>query len=124
VLVNVDGQMLLKRYTGPEPRRNHNVFSVTKSVVSALIGIALTDGTLHGLADPLAKLLRSRRSQMSAKAAMIWLGQLLTMTSGLPETLTNKIRLSRRRIGSPPSWRCRSTREGANSLTATTARTW
>ena len=89
VLVNLDGQMLLERYTGSEPRRNHNVFSVTKSVVSALIGIALTEGALHGLADPLAKLLPSRRSQMPAKAAMITLEQLLTMTSGLPGTLNN-----------------------------------
>ena len=52
VLVNVDGQTKVEDYRhGASPESTTHVWSVTKSVVSTLIGIAIADGIVGGLDD-------------------------------------------------------------------------
>ena len=64
-----------------------NLFSVTKSVVGTLIGIALSDGSLGSIDQPLGELLPAYAADMEPEEAAITLRQLLTMTAGLPEEL-------------------------------------
>ena len=85
VLVTVDGQRLVERYHDAAAETTHNVYSVTKSVLSVLVGIALDEGHLTGLEQPLAELLPSYAGAMSSQTEGITLRQLLTMTAGLPE---------------------------------------
>lgn len=49
VLVFHDGEPVLERYTGAGPEDYWDVRSVTKSVVSALIGIAIDQGYIDGV---------------------------------------------------------------------------
>lgn len=63
----------------------HDVFSVTKSVISALVGAALADGSLRGLDQTLPELLPAYAPTMGPDAAATTLEQLLTMTAGYPD---------------------------------------
>lgn len=83
VLLSVCGKPALQHYEKTTPASYHTVASVTKSVVGTLVGIALADGALHDLNQPLAELLPERRKDMTAEVAAITLRQLLTMTAGL-----------------------------------------
>jgi CubicO group peptidase (beta-lactamase class C family) len=84
VLVTVGGQRLVERYYESSADATSNVHSVTKSVMSALIGIALDEGHLDSVDQTLADLLPSHVAEMSLQAKGITLRQLLTMTGGLP----------------------------------------
>jgi CubicO group peptidase (beta-lactamase class C family) len=85
VLVSVDGQPVVNRYyRGRTAAETANVASVTKSVVSTLVGIALAEGELDGLDQTLRELLPDYARVMSSETAGITLRQLLTMTAGLP----------------------------------------
>jgi CubicO group peptidase (beta-lactamase class C family) len=83
VLVSQGGDVVLERYLAKDGRRAHDIASVTKSVVSTLVGIAVDDGLLE-LDDTLAELLPSHASSMSAEVAEVRLEQLLTMSAGFP----------------------------------------
>ena len=90
VLINVDGQTVVTHYrNGRKPDQAQHVFSVTKSVLSVLIGIALDEKLIKDVDAPLAELLPGRTAQMSAEMASVTLGQLLTMSAGLPEDDTD-----------------------------------
>jgi CubicO group peptidase (beta-lactamase class C family) len=81
ILVRQDGQVLFEGYFDSHPRDHSNVMSVTKSVVSTLVGIAVGEGRL-ALDDPLAQLLPAYAGKMSPAVAGVTLEQLLTMTAG------------------------------------------
>lgn len=83
LLVSVCGRPVLERYDTSMPTDHHNVASVTKSVVSTLVGIALADGLIGGLDDNLAQLLPNYAADMAPAVASLTLRQLLTMTAGL-----------------------------------------
>jgi CubicO group peptidase (beta-lactamase class C family) len=84
VLITVDGRPVVTRYYRDSgPSDTANVYSVTKSVVSTLVGIALSEGRLHGLDQTLSQLLPAFASVMKPDVATITLRQLLTMTAGL-----------------------------------------
>jgi CubicO group peptidase (beta-lactamase class C family) len=55
---------------------------VTKSVISTLVGIALTRGDLRSLDQTLGELLPQHRTAMSTSSAGTTIRQLLTMTGG------------------------------------------
>jgi CubicO group peptidase (beta-lactamase class C family) len=59
------------------------VASVTKSVMSLLIGIAIDQGTIPGVDATLAQLLPDRRDEMAPGVGEVTLAQVLTMTGGL-----------------------------------------
>ena len=67
MLVNVCGRPVLERYDKATAADHHNMASVTKSVVSTLVGIALAEGALHGLDQTLAQLLRPRRGHVARR---------------------------------------------------------
>ena len=85
VLVSVDGVTQVAHYRDSLPTDRAHVFSVTKSVLSTLVGIAVSEGILKGLHQDLHTLFPEYRHDMSAAVASITLEQLLTMTSGIPE---------------------------------------
>ena len=85
LLVSVDGRTVLERYVDGGPDETHHVYSVTKSVVSTLVGIAVDEGLLDGVDSTLAELLPRERDAMTPRVAGVTLRQLLTMTSGIAD---------------------------------------
>jgi CubicO group peptidase (beta-lactamase class C family) len=85
VLVVRHGYLVYEHYwQGMTASDGNDVQSVTKSVVSALVGIALGDGKLKGLDQPVGALLaRHLPPDADPRVAQVTLEQLLTMTSGL-----------------------------------------
>lgn len=65
------------------PDRLHDARSVTKTVVSSLVGIALRDGHIPSLDSPLRELLPSHRHLLTGRKADLTLRHLLAMTAGL-----------------------------------------
>jgi CubicO group peptidase (beta-lactamase class C family) len=83
VLINADGQTVLTHYrNGRKPDKTLHVYSVTKSVLSALIGIALDEKLIKDLDSPLGELLPRHRAQMTGDMARVTLRQLMTMSAG------------------------------------------
>jgi CubicO group peptidase (beta-lactamase class C family) len=85
VLVLVDGRPVLERYRGGLPQDSYDTFSVAKSIVSTLVGIAIEEGKLRGVDVTLGEALSQYRSVMRPEVARTTLRQLLTMTAGLRE---------------------------------------
>ncbi len=85
LLVARQGQLVGEQYYGRcTPRSAVNVRSVTKSVVSALAGIALREGILRSLDTPIAEWLpEAAEPQADPRAREITLRHLLTMSAGL-----------------------------------------
>ena len=86
VIIEVDGHTVLEHYYRGSASDTSNVFSVTKSFVGTLIGIALADGSLRSIDQTLGELLPAYAADMEPEEAAITLRQLLTMTAGLPDT--------------------------------------
>jgi CubicO group peptidase (beta-lactamase class C family) len=82
VLVSQRGELLAERYYHSDAAAYAEIQSATKSVVSTLVGIALTDGDLKSLDQTLGELLPQHRSAMSKSSARTTVRQLLTMTGG------------------------------------------
>jgi CubicO group peptidase (beta-lactamase class C family) len=98
VLVERDGKVVIERYyQGTRASDRLPIFSITKSVTSALVGIAIADGRLSGVDERLPW-----RTQVTV-------GQLLSMTAGYapsvnfkradPESLADRPLLNR-----PGTW--------------------
>jgi CubicO group peptidase (beta-lactamase class C family) len=86
VLVSVDGETKIAHYRHGFTDADHrHVFSVTKSVVSILIGIAIGDGLIASIDQPLAELLPDHRQAMSDDIANVTLRQLMTMSGGFDD---------------------------------------
>jgi len=85
VLVVRHGYLVVERYRqGIDAGDGHNSFSVTKSFVSALVGIALRDRHLRGLDQTVAELLADHLpAKADPRLRQVTVEQLLTMTSGL-----------------------------------------
>ena len=82
VVVSVDGETVLSYYRDRRPTDYAHVWSVTKSVMSILVGIAIDEGRLQ-LDQTLADLLPDHADRMSDEVRSVTLRQLLTMTSGM-----------------------------------------
>ena len=82
ILISVDGTTELAFYQGSKATDHRHVWSVTKSVLSILVGIAVDEGRLR-LDQPLAELLPEHASVMTAEQKSTTLRQLLTMTGGM-----------------------------------------
>ncbi|TFV79439.1 class C beta-lactamase-related serine hydrolase [Blastococcus sp. CT_GayMR19] len=85
VLVIAGDRTVVEEYYGTTANEYRNVFSVTKSVMSTLIGIAIDEGLL-ALDDTLAELLPAHAGAMTPEVAATTLEQLLTMTGGFLDT--------------------------------------
>ena len=82
ILVEQDGHLVFEHYYQSTADDSRSVASVTKSFVFTLVGIALADGHLRSLDEPLSELLPERAPTMSPAVAGVTLRQLLTMTAG------------------------------------------
>ena len=85
VLVSVDVETRIAHYrNGRKPDEALHVWSVTKSVTSALIGIALDEQIIGSLDQTLDELLPKYRRNMTVEEKQISLRQLMDMTAGFP----------------------------------------
>jgi CubicO group peptidase (beta-lactamase class C family) len=83
LLVARRGKLVLERYYGGADRESPaDVRSVTKSVVSTLVGIALERGELVGLDQPVANVLDGAGIVLTGRQRDITLRHLLSMTAG------------------------------------------
>jgi CubicO group peptidase (beta-lactamase class C family) len=85
IVVTVAGRTRFERYYGSSADESRSVFSVTKSVVSTLVGLAINEGKLR-LDERLSAMLPRYAATMSPRVAAVTLRQLLTMTAGFPDT--------------------------------------
>lgn len=85
VLVRHDGRTVFERYYGTTAGEFHDVRSVTKTVMSILVGTAIADGAISGVRATLAELLPHYRAVMTPAVGRTTLGQVLSMTAGLPD---------------------------------------
>jgi CubicO group peptidase (beta-lactamase class C family) len=70
-------------YDGASPESYHSVNSVTKSVVSMLVGIALRDGLLSSVEQPIFELISEYdTTDLDPRKRSLTVRHLLTMTSG------------------------------------------
>lgn len=98
VIVIRHGQLLVERYyNGAERDSTHNPRSVGKTVTSAILGIAIEEGYIEGLDQPLGDFYDlANFDNYSDKKADVTLRHLVTMTSGFdgydfePESIGNE----------------------------------
>jgi CubicO group peptidase (beta-lactamase class C family) len=85
VTVIRNGTIVLDEYFPPfEPNSKHVIHSCTKSIVSALIGIAIEQGYIEGVDQPVLDLFDERAvANPNADKKAMTLEDLLTMSSGL-----------------------------------------
>ena len=84
ILVVKDGLLVVEDYFGTVgPDALHDVRSVTKSVISALVGLSTESGEITSLEDPIAKYLVPLTGPFEPAKQAITIEHLLTMTSGL-----------------------------------------
>ena len=118
VLVNVAGETKIAHYRKGFTEDDYlHVFSVTKSVLSVLIGIAIADGLIAGLDQPLSELLPDHRQAMSDATAQTTLRQLMTMSGGFDDYWPTAETSGTSRRGRAQTWSiccssARSTRRG------------
>lgn len=88
LLVARHGELYLERYyRGGGRERPTNVKSASKSVLAALVGIALAEGALTGVDQPIAPFFaRYLAQQPDPRARAITVGHLLSMQAGLEPT--------------------------------------
>jgi CubicO group peptidase (beta-lactamase class C family) len=85
VLILHQGKLISEHYwRGFAPTSHQNIFSITKTVVSALIGMALADRRLT-LTDTMAQWFPEMSFAPGAHAAAVTIRHLLTMTAGFQE---------------------------------------
>ena len=82
VLVSVAGETVIEYYHRRKPTDHAHVWSVTKSVIGILVGIAVDEGLLQ-VDQTLVELLPDHAAVMSDAQRSITLKQLLTMTAGV-----------------------------------------
>jgi CubicO group peptidase (beta-lactamase class C family) len=81
LLIVRNGNLISETYYGSDTAATkHDVWSVTKSVMATLVGMAQARGDIAGVQTPIAKLLPGK---VDANKDAITLEHLLTMTSGL-----------------------------------------
>jgi len=85
VLVVRNGYIVLDAYSYPRNADlTHNIYSCTKSVTSALIGIAIDKGYIKGVNQPVLDFFKKRDAEnLDANKKAMTLEHLLTMTTGL-----------------------------------------
>jgi CubicO group peptidase (beta-lactamase class C family) len=94
ILIIRHGRLIFERYYhGQTERDTQALRSCTKSVLSALIGVAFCKDSLHALDQPLSAFLDDEHlSNLDEQKRAITLHQLLTMTSGMDSLLSGRYR--------------------------------
>jgi len=85
LLVERNGVLIAEAYFGGfGPDSLNTVWSVTKSFNSALIGIAIDEGYIAGVDEPIGDFLNAAVPDLDEEKKTITIRQLLTMSCGLP----------------------------------------
>lgn len=100
-------------YAGSKVSTLRNTASITKSVSSILVGIALEQGKIRSLDQTIAELLPDAAARVPASAVNgVTLAQILTQTSGFPDDRQTDTRELEPRVldmplepAAPPVWR-------------------
>ncbi|MBN1886046.1 MAG: serine hydrolase [Candidatus Krumholzibacteriota bacterium] len=83
ILVVRNGRIVLEEYLNNcDPLRLHRVQSVTKSVTSALVGLALREGCIRDIDDPVYRYLPGYDSLFIGDKRNVTIRHLLTMSAG------------------------------------------
>ena len=85
VIVLQDNHILLEKYYSPYNKSSlHNIYSVTKSITSTLIGIAIDKQLIDSVDDPISKYLPEYfKAEENEKRKVITIENILTMSSGI-----------------------------------------
>jgi CubicO group peptidase (beta-lactamase class C family) len=88
LIVSHDGNMLAEQaFRGSGLERPTNIKSASKTIMSALVGIAIQRGVLQGIDQPVASILgASIPSDADPRVRQITIGHLLSMQAGLERT--------------------------------------
>ena len=87
LIVQWKGEVLAERYYGGATRATRaNIKSASKSIISALVGIAIAQGHIRGVDQPIAELLPEETRQLTPDKRAITVGDLLSMRAGLQST--------------------------------------
>lgn len=90
LLVSHQGEVVLEKYfNGKDANDIANIKSVSKSVVSALVGIAIEQGHIGGIDTTIEQYFPNQLKQAESAKKQISIEDLLTMRSGL-ETTSNR----------------------------------
>lgn len=84
IYVTVEGSPVAKRYNRSPPGAAYDVGAIGTAIVTTLVGIAIDEHRLRGVDQTVAELLPSYRALMAPRMREVTLGQLMSMTSGLP----------------------------------------
>ena len=93
ILVSQRGEIVMERYNGGAGAdRAANVKSASKSVLSVLVGIAIQEGHIRGLDQPISDFFPTYFAQagVDPRKRQITVGNLLSMQSGLESTSFNQ----------------------------------
>jgi CubicO group peptidase (beta-lactamase class C family) len=83
VLIVKDGKLVFEEYlNGWDPLRLHRLQSVTKSFTSTLVGLAIREGYIGSIGDPVYEYLPEYASLFDEAKKKIRMEHLLTMTAG------------------------------------------
>jgi CubicO group peptidase (beta-lactamase class C family) len=85
IIVNVNGRTRFERYYSSSAAESRSIDTVTESVTSTLVGIAIGQGRLR-LDERLSQMLPRYAAEMKPSVARVTLRQLLTMTAGFTDT--------------------------------------
>jgi len=99
IIVDVNGRPRFEHYYSSSAAESRSIFSVTKSVTSTLVGIAINEGRLR-LDERLAQMLPRYAAEMTPTVARVTLRQLLTHTAGFTDTAE----LSEDEMWTSPDW--------------------
>ncbi|MCZ6827510.1 MAG: serine hydrolase [Gammaproteobacteria bacterium] len=88
LLISHKGELVLEKYfNGRNRRQTANVKSVSKSWISALVGIAIEQGYIEGLDQPISEFYDEMlNGDSNASKRSITIGNLLSMQAGLETT--------------------------------------
>ncbi|MGH7636650.1 MAG: serine hydrolase domain-containing protein, partial [Gemmatimonadaceae bacterium] len=87
LIVQWRGQVVGEEYfNGARPTTRANIKSASKSIVSALVGIAIAQGELRGVDQPISELLVAETRGLDSAKRAITVGDLLSMRAGLQST--------------------------------------
>lgn len=88
VMIAIDGETVLAhRFAGPGLDSPANIKSLSKTVLAALVGIAIERGLFEGVDQPIVELLGERVPEQATEGvAAITVGHLLSLQAGLERT--------------------------------------
>lgn len=87
LVVSRHGQIVSEYYArGVRPTTLANIKSASKSLISALVGIAIERGVIHGLREPIVSWYPELRRDKDPRKQRITVEDLLTMRAGLEST--------------------------------------